>query len=222
MNKSLLYGLFLPSFLLLSMMTVPYSSPKAAWQSLKKANETFVKDKKMAKQRARIPEVQNPSYVLLSCADSRVTPEYIFNQPLGSFFVVRVAGNVNDPLVTDSIEFAIRNFNPSVIIILGHSQCGAVRGAIDHLKLTNGRFDKPHDLYSTVLTPIEKAIEQAKIDIYTPDALTLATKANVRYSAEKLMETSPIIREKIKKGILSIVGAKYDLQTGAVTELFVY
>lgn len=201
-------------------MTLPSSSPTAAWHALQKGNEKFVTNIIMKRQRARIPDVQDPRYIVLSCADSRVTPEYIFNQPLGSFFVIRVAGNVVDKLVIDSIEFAVRSFNPSIILVLGHSQCGAVTGALDHLKKHNGAIGKPYDLYGTVLIPIEKTIVQSTIDIHAPDALTLSIRANVRYSADQLVAQSSIISSGIKNGSLCIIGAKYTLNTGKVTELF--
>lgn len=201
-------------------MTLPTPSPTAAWKSLKKSNERFVKNPTISKRRSELLHAQNPPYVLVSCSDSRVAPESIFDQPLGSLFVVRIAGNVIDNLVIDSIEFAVSSFSPSVIVVLGHSGCGAVTAALNHLKNNNSAMNQPYGHLGAVLNPIENAILQAKLDLQADGALESATKANTRYSADKLVAGSPMIAHAIKQGSLIIIGAEYSLKTGNITELF--
>lgn len=219
-RSHVLFGLFLSSLLLPHTMTLPTSSPTTAWKSLKKSNERFVKNPIISKRRSELLHAQNPPYVLVSCSDSRVAPESIFDQPLGSLFVVRIAGNVIDNLVIDSIEFAVSSFSPSVIVVLGHSGCGAVTAAFNHLKDNNSVMNQPYGHLGAVLNPIENAILQAKVDLQSVDGLESATKANIRYSADKLVAGSPMIANAIKKGTLIIIGAEYSLKTGKITELF--
>ena len=219
-KSHVLFGLFLSSLLLPHTITLPTSNPRAAWKSLKKSNERFVKNPTISKRRSELLHAQNPPYVLVSCSDSRVPPESIFDQLLGSLFVVRIAGNVIDNLVIDSIEFAVSSFSPSVIVVLGHSGCGAVTAAFNHLKDNNSVMNQPYGHLGAVLNPIENAILQAKVDLQSVDGLESATKANIRYSADKLVAGSPMIANAIKKGTLIIVGAEYSLKTGKTTELF--
>lgn len=215
------HRLALTSFLLLHTTTLLFPTPTAAWQSLKTENIKFVKNKKLSKQRVQFVDVQKPTYIVLGCSDSRVPPELIFNQTFGSFFVVRTAGHVVDNLVIDSIEYAVSHFSPSVIVVLGHTNCGAVTGALKHLKNNNGVVDVPCNHLCAVLIPIEQTILQAKINRDEPNALALAIQANVRSAADKLMANSSIIKNAVNNNTLIVVGAEYSLQTGEVTELFI-
>ncbi len=198
----------------------PMPKSTISWKSLEKSNAQFVKNGTRARERARVKDAQQPQCIILGCSDSRVPPEIIFNQALGKLFVVRVAGHVVDDVVIDSIEFTIRNFGSSLLIILGHSDCGAVSGALKHLQANGGILDTPRDHLGAVLIPIERAIMNAGIAIHNPHALAQATQANMHYMAEQLMSRSTSINQAVKTGKLTILGAEYFLESGKVTKLF--
>lgn len=194
-------------------------SPMKNWNSLLKSNEKFVKNHTFAQQRAPLKNRQSPSVIVLSCADSRVTPELIFNQKLGSLFVVRVAGQVVDDVVVDSIEFAVANFNAHMIVVLGHSDCGAVAGALKHLQESDGVIDKSRGHLNAVLIPIETAIKKANINLQDTEALEKSIQANIKYVMDQLIHRSNTIAEAIRTGQLIVIGAEYSLSTGKVQHL---
>jgi carbonic anhydrase len=151
-----------------------------------------------------------------------VPPEIIFGETkLGELFVARIAGNTVDTIVVDSIEFAVTTWDVNTVVVLGHTSCGAVEGALARLRQNNGKVDYVHgDHLLAVLIPIEKAIVKAGIDIYAPDALKLATRANIANSAKLLIKRSPRIAKALKDDQIIIVGAEYSLKSGRVKELF--
>lgn len=192
------------------------------WKQLLQDNQDFINDPIWAAQRAELVHGQNPHYVILSCSDSRVPPEIIFEQGLGDLFVARIAGNVVDTIVVDSIEFAVRTWDVTTVVVMGHSSCGAVEGALARLREHGGRIDLPRgDHLNAVLIPIEKAIVAAGIDIYGPHALELSIKANVAYSVKQLLKRSPAIAKAVKDRQIIIVGADYSLKSGRVKQLFI-
>lgn len=196
--------------------------PDCDWFKLLRDNKRFIHNPKYAKQRARLVDGQNPPYVILSCSDSRVPPELIFDQGLGQLFSVRVAGNVTDAIVVDSIEFAVKTWDVTTLVVMGHTRCGAVEGALARLRRNHGKIDHiKGDHFLAVLIPIEKAIVAAGIDIYAPDALPQATRANISYQAKELLRRSPIITRAVEKGQIIIVGSEYILATGRVEQLFI-
>lgn len=190
------------------------------WRNLRKGNQEFVDSKKYAKQRKPLVNAQDPHSVILSCADSRVPPEIIFSQKLGELFVVRSAGQVTDDVVVDTIEFAVRTFNPATLVVMGHTDCGAVKGALARLRANGGVIDKQQGHLLAVLIPIEKAIVASGMDIYASDALQQATRVNVEYIANQLIDQSKPIAKAVKSGKVVLIGAEYDLATGRVKELF--
>lgn len=190
------------------------------WRQLVAGNKRFVNNKKYARQRAKLVDGQNPPCVVLSCSDSRVPPELVFDQGLGKLFVARVAGNVVDDVVTDSIQFAVATWDIFSIVVLGHTDCGAVEGALARLRKNGGVIDPVNGFLFAVLNPIEHAIVNAGIDIYASNALKLATRANIAQSANQLFAT-PSIAKAVKDGKVNIIGAEYNLKTGKVKELFV-
>lgn len=206
--------------LFMQTVSVYTISPITEWDSLLKSNQQFVKNHTFAKQRAPLKNQQNPSIIVLSCADSRVAPELIFNQKLGSLFVVRVAGQVVDDVVIDSIEFAVGNFDVRLIVVLGHSDCGAVAGALKHLQKNSGVIDTPRGYLNAVLIPIEKAITEAGIDVHGANALEKSIQANVTYVANQLKSRSKTISDVLNTGQLILIGAEYSLGTGGVNQLF--
>jgi carbonic anhydrase len=201
--------------------TTTASSPSSAWSILKQSNKEFVNDEKKAKKRKKLKAGQNPPYIILSCSDSRVPPEIIFKQKLGDFFVVRTAGHVVDDVAIQSIEYAVKNFDSSLLIIVGHSDCGAVGGALKHLQKNNGVADLLHSEFGAVLAPIENAIIKDNIAINGPNALAKSIKANVEHTAQQLMKRSKIIRDAVNTTKLALVGAKYFLEDGKVVQLFI-
>lgn len=205
--------------LLLALCIQPISASKT-WQALQKGNENFIINKTFTKQRDKTAAAQNPTAIILSCADSRVPAELIFNQGVGQMFTVRVAGQVVDDVVIDTIEFAVKTFNPKILIVMGHSNCGAVDGALGRLRKNKGKIIKPTKPHlDAVLIPIEHAIKNSKIDINAPDALELATNANVCYIVKQLIANSKTIANAVKNKKLEIIHAHYDLQSGKVTKI---
>lgn len=191
------------------------------WHYLQKANRTFIQNPKYIQQRAETAESQNPTYVVLSCSDSRTPPEIIFNQGLGRIFCPRVAGNTAGNQVIDSIAFAVKTWDVTTVVVMGHENCGAVIGALERLRENNGKIDKRDGIFNAVLRPIEVAIVKSGVDIYAPNALEEATKANVAYTAKKLIKKSRIISHALSSGQIIIVGSVYSLKTGKAKELFV-
>lgn len=199
-------------------------SPQEGLKNLKKANQKFVKNPQFQKQRKGIVKEQNPNYVMLSCADSRATPEYIFDQPLGGMFTVRTAGHVIDDVVIDTLVFAVKSYDVVNLVIMGHQNCGAVDGALGRLRKNNGKIVMPEgpkgNYIDAVLIPIERAIIAGNVDIHAPDALEKATIANVYYMADQLKKRSSIISEAIENKQIILVGSVYSLETGEVKFIF--
>lgn len=155
---------------------------------------------------------QSPPAVVLGCADSRVPPELVFDQPVGGLFVVRVAGNIlgSGPIMKGSIEFAVAELGARLIIVLGHSECGACKAAIQHI---DDRDQLPGAIEGMVdyIRPIVKKVGDAP-----GDRLVNVTKENARENARRLETLEPILPAFVKKGEVKMVGAYYELKTGKV------
>lgn len=162
---------------------------------------------------AALAEGQAPVAVIYTCADSRVPPELIFDQGVGDLFVIRVAGNVvggSGPVTTGSVEYAIAELDVNLILVLGHGKCGAVDAAIEHIDADEhlpGAIDAMVHL-------IEPAVHDAKDQ--PGDQLDNTIKANVRHGVENLKTLKPILSKEVESGELKVVGAVYNLATGAV------
>lgn len=191
------------------------------WHCLERFNKNFIKNPKYIEQRRETAQGQNPAYVVLSCADSRTPPELIFDQGLGSIFCPRVAGNTAGDQVIDSIAFAVNTWDVTTVVVMGHEHCGAVVGALERLRENGGVVDPENGIFNAVLIPIERAIVDAGIDIYGPNALKESIRANVEYVANQLMDKSEIISDAVHSGQIIIVGAIYSLETGKARELFI-
>ena len=192
-----------------------------SWHKLQKANKRFINNPKYIKQRERTAHSQNPHYVVLSCADSRTPPELIFNQGLGSIFCPRVAGNTAGDQVIDSIAFAVKTWDVTTVVVMGHENCGAVIGALERLRKNGGVVDPDNGIFNAVLIPIEKAIVAAGIDIYGSNALEESTRANVVYAANQLIAKSAIISNALWNGQIIIVGSVYSVKSGKAKQLFI-
>jgi carbonic anhydrase len=157
---------------------------------------------------------QSPIAVILGCADSRVAPEILFDQGIGDLFVVRVAGNYvpgAGSAVKGSIEYAVAELGVQLIMVLGHSQCGAVKAAIKHIH--------DHDALPGAINGMVNNIKPAVLESQSKpgDPLENAIVANVRRGVAKLNGLPPIVGPRVTKGEVKVVGATYDLATGKVT-----
>jgi carbonic anhydrase len=211
--------LTLPSTGLADDKPGPNRDPDAVLARLLEGNARFVKGeadrvRQKPEDFARLAEGQAPLAVIVGCADSRAAPELIFDQGLGELFVVRVAGNIVSEAgasVKGSIEFAVAELGVGLIIVLGHSQCGAVKAAIKHIDANDSLPGSIDELVRT----IKPAVTAAKGK--PGDLLEHAIKANVERGVARLKSLDPILAAAVKKGQLKVVGATYELRTGKVT-----
>ena len=149
---------------------------------------------------------QHPHAAILSCADSRVAPEIVFDQGLGDLFDVRVAGNVAGDTEIASLEYAAEHLNVPLIVVVGHQRCGAVTAAAEG--------GEAHGHLSALIAPIRPAVQRAKT--MPGDPIANAVRINVEMVVEQLRGSEPILKERISKHELQIVGAVYSLDTGRV------
>ena len=165
-----------------------------------------------ASWRREVAGGQHPFAVVLGCADSRVSPEVVFDQGLGDIFDVRVAGNVLDDLVLGSIEFAVGQFAPPLLVVLGHERCGAVTATIEAIESGNAppaHLDAIVDRLRPVVEPV----------LHEPDPVDAGVVANVVAVTAQLVADSEVVAAAVAAGDLRIVGARYDLDSGRVTVL---
>jgi carbonic anhydrase len=162
--------------------------------------------------RAARAQGQVPFAAVLGCADSRVAPELAFDQPPGELFVVRVVGNFMTPDGLGGLEFGAAVLGTKLIMVLGHTSCGAVDGTVAALQKGNDLPGHIGDLVRAMKPGIESVMKQPGDDIYQR-----AVVANVRYNVQRLQEAKPILADMVAAGKLRVVGAFYDLPTGKVT-----
>jgi carbonic anhydrase len=194
-------------------------TPSKALEMLKAGNKRFVSNKMrkqdLLAQVKKTSKGQFPFAAIVSCLDSRTQPEFLFDQGIGDIFVARVAGNFVDDDILGSLEFATKLAGAKLIVILGHTECGAVKGACDRAQL---------GLLTATLANINPAVDAVQGD-YKPrtsqnEKFVLAvTKENVKLNMQKLRTRSIVLRELIDKGEIGLVGAMYDVRTGKVTFL---
>ncbi|QLE55815.1 carbonic anhydrase [Nostoc sp. TCL26-01] len=189
-------------------------NPQAALNRLIEGNKRFVDGKRLNpnQSRLRLQETavaQYPFAAILGCADSRVPAEIVFDQGLGDLFVVRVAGNVASQTAIGSLEFATAVLGAQLIIVVGHARCGAVVAAVKGDPLP-GRI-------GVFVEEIKPAVERVRNKTGSLEENSII--ANVQYQAEKLGESSTILRGLVKEGKLKIAGGRYDLASGKVTLL---
>lgn len=159
-------------------------------------------------------KTQRPSSIILTCADSRVPAEIIFDLGLGELFVVRVAGNIVAPSLLASIEFAAGKFGTPLVVVLGHTDCGAVNAAIEW---TRTKQDAPSDHIQDLVAEISSSAQFALEHHSSSDQVSsIAALENVRHSVKVLSARSSILRHLVRDGKLRIVGAIYDLAKGSV------
>lgn len=194
-----------------------------ALQRLREGNHRFVNNLSSPEplsthtRRAELATYQEPLAIILGCSDSRVPAELVFDQGLGDLFVIRVAGNIVAPSQIGSVEFAVSRFGTRLVVVLGHSQCGAILATLDVLSHGNDSSSKN---IRSIVDRVKPAVEGL---LYTDlkhnhDALVNeAVRANVRASANQLRHGSEIIEKLVEDDGLLVVGAEYSLETGIVT-----
>ena len=192
-------------------------TPGKALEMLKQGNERFVSGKAIERdylaQVKQTSKGQFPFAAVVSCLDSRIPPAIVFDRGIGDLFVARVAGNfVNDDIL-GSLEFATKLAGAKLIVVMGHTECGAVKGACDAAQL---------GLLTTTLANINPAVKAVQGD-YTPRSsqnakfVQAVTEMNVQLTMQTLRDRSVVLREMIDKGDIGLVGAMYDVSTGKVT-----
>jgi carbonic anhydrase len=195
---------------------------REALARLREGNRRFVSDALPSdadvsqRRRMQLATSQEPFAIILGCADSRVPAEIVFDQGLGDLFVVRVAGNIVAPSLVGSVEFAAARFNTRLVVVLGHSQCGAITATLEELGRT--RETQSPNLRSIVdrVRPSVEALLQTEV---ARDPVALhhqAVRANIRASANHLRHGSAILEQLIAEDGLLVVGAEYSLETGLV------
>jgi carbonic anhydrase len=159
-----------------------------------------------ARRRKEITKGQKPFAVIVGCSDSRIPPELIFDQGLGDLFVVRLAGNIVDNVALGSIEYAVEHLGSKLIIVLGHGKCGAVTAAAQGP-------DAPGHV-GTILKAIQPAVKKARK--LPGDLVDNAIRANAALVVDKIKSSKPILAEMAEKGEIEVIGAYYNIETGAV------
>jgi carbonic anhydrase len=159
---------------------------------------------------------QEPFAVILGCSDSRVPVEIVFDQGLGDLFVIRVAGNIVAPSQIGSVEFAAERFGTRLVVILGHTRCGAVEATLEHLRQATGQ---PPGSMSSIVDRIRPSVEGVLATDVREDRDALvrhAVRANVRASADHLRRGSGVLERLIERDALRVVGGEYSIETGVV------
>lgn len=192
-------------------------TPSMAIDLLKEGNKRFVNNLKinrnLLQQANETSDGQHPFAVILSCIDSRTSAELIFDQGLGDIFSVRIAGNIINEDILGSMEFGCKVAGSKIIVVLGHTKCGAVKGACDHVEMGN---------LTALLSKIRPAVDDEKTitlnrNSKNDEFVEKVATINVKRTVKAIMERSPILKELIENGEIGIVGGTHDLSTGLVT-----
>jgi len=191
-------------------------SAQAIWAALMEGNKRFVAGRPKARDlvglRSSLAKSQHPNVVVLTCSDSRVAPEVLFDQSLGDLFVVRSAGNIADAVGVGSIEYAVEHLGSSVLVILGHTKCGAVTAACSEEKM-------PTPNLQAIVDKIGPAVSRVGESVKGDALVEAAIKENVHQSAEDVLASSEVLRHFVEQGKLTLFEAEYQLDTGEVIRL---
>jgi carbonic anhydrase len=191
-------------------------TPTKALELLRDGNERFVSNLKvnrnLLQQANETSDGQHPFAVILSCIDSRTSAELIFDQGLGDVFSVRIAGNILNEDILGSMEFGCKVAGSKIIVVLGHSKCGAVKGACDHVEMGN---------LTALLTKIRPAVDDENTvkenrTSSNSEFVEKVSAINVKRTVKAIMERSAILKEMIENGQIGIVGGNHDITTGEV------
>jgi carbonic anhydrase len=197
-------------------------SARDALALLKDGNRRFVSDDRNRDaitgrvRRLQLTASQEPFAAILGCSDSRVPVEIVFDQGLGDLFVIRVAGNIVAPSLIGSVEFAAEQFGTRLVVVLGHTQCGAIHATLQQLQ--RPIENQSHNLHSIVdlIRPSIEGLLTTDLRHDLPALARAAVRANIRASVKHLRHGSDIIEKLIQKAGLMVVGAEYSLETGVV------
>ncbi len=191
-------------------------TPAMALSLLKEGNKRFVNNLKvnrnLLQQANETSDGQHPFAVILSCIDSRTSVELIFDQGLGDVLSVRIAGNIINEDILGSMEFGCKVLGAKIIVVLGHTKCGAVKGACDHLEMGN---------LTALLSKIQPAVYDEKTvtenrDSSNEEFVEKVAVINVRKTVHAIMERSPILKEMILSSAIEIIGGNHDIASGEV------
>ncbi len=198
--------------------TQSHLTPRLALNILKEGNDRFIKNLKAQRdllgQVNATREGQWPFATILSCMDSRTSAELIFDQGLGDIFSIRIAGNIANTDILGSMEFACKVAGSKLIVILGHTKCGAVKGACDHVEMGN---------LTELLSKLQPAVYQ-ETETLSPELrnsknpvfVENVSSINVRRTVKSIIERSYIIEQMVESGAIGVVGAMYNIDTGVV------
>jgi carbonic anhydrase len=192
-------------------------SPQQVRDKLSEGNARYVAGKSehanadAARREETATSGQHPMVTVLSCSDSRVPVELIFDQGIGDVFVVRVAGNMCNGDEAGSIEYGVDHVGTPLLVVMGHTDCGAVKAAATHAELHGHVMPLVANLH-----PVIARLEKEHPDLHGIELVPAAVEANVRASIDNLLKMSPIVEERVKAGKLKVVGAIYDLKSGKV------
>ena len=191
----------------------PQITPDQLWAALLQGNKLFVAGtisyNMLKQERDQLDEGQSPPITVIACSDSRVPPELLFNQSLGTLFVVRTAGNVLDDFGIASVEFAIAMGYTRLIVVLGHEECGAVKASL-------GGADPSTPAMTAMAKRIRSSFVRIPYDSRDAANVQRAVEANARASAAQMLAASKLIRDAVLTVQVKVVTAKYDLNTGEV------
>lgn len=193
-------------------------TPTEALRRLQEGNARFVANRRvnrdLRQQVAMTGDGQYPFAIVLGCVDSRVPPELVFDQGIGDIFSVRIAGNFINADILGSMEFACKVMDARLIVVLGHSKCGAIMGACDEVQLGNltGLLDKIKPAVDAVPTPDGEARSSQNATFVQQVA-----DKNVGLTIDAIRQHSPVLNEMLDTGAIMIAGAMYDVETGVVT-----
>jgi carbonic anhydrase len=191
-------------------------TPAMALDLLKEGNKRFTNNLKvnrnLLQQANETSDGQHPFAVILSCIDSRTSAELIFDQGLGDVFSVRIAGNIINEDILGSMEFGCKVAGSKIIVVLGHTKCGAIKGACDHVEMGN---------LTALLTKIRPAVDDEKTitvgrNSGNAEFVEKVATINVKRTVKAIMERSPILKEMIESGTIGIIGGAHNITTGEV------
>ncbi|NVJ66683.1 MAG: carbonic anhydrase [Gammaproteobacteria bacterium] len=170
-----------------------------------------------SEKRSQLALGQSPFAIILGCSDSRVPAEIVFDQGLGDLFVIRVAGNIVAPSQIASVEFAVESFGTPLVVVMGHSNCGAINATVDYLLDSDANVASGNlESIVTRISPAVLGLIKQNIDIEADELKKVAVKANVEKSVKKLVGNSDILAKALAEKRITIVGAEYCLETGKV------
>ncbi|CAM4116183.1 carbonic anhydrase family protein [Zobellia nedashkovskayae] len=194
-------------------------TPEKALNFLKEGNQRFQNNLKanrnLLEQVNDTSDGQFPFATILSCIDSRVSAELVFDQGLGDIFSIRIAGNFSNEDILGSMEFACKLAGTELVVVLGHTSCGAIKGACDHARLGNltALINKIEPAVDAVKEPTDESLRNSK----NLDFVDKVSEKNVLLTIDSIRKNSPVLSEMEENGEIKIVGAMYDISNGEVT-----